>query len=358
MTELVLEALARSGPLLVVAVVIAVGIASGALARSIHLPGMTGQILAGVAMGGAGLALFSEDALEGLVPLTELALGLIAITVGAHLNLARLRNAGRRLALLLLAESLVTPAVVYGVMHFIGGATPGMAALFAAISIATAPATVVALVRESRAKGIFVKTLVAGVALNNMACILAFELARAAYKTSDAVGGPLRAGFGDSLVQLGVSALVGASLAIAMALTSRVATRSDRLATAAVVALVAGVGISNVLDVSPLLTCLVMGFVQTNITKARSQLVDSIFADFEPAILAVFFTLAGMHLSFEHAVLAGLASLLLFLARAGGKTLAARIAMKLAGATEALQKNLGMALVPQAGVGVGLVLLV
>jgi Kef-type K+ transport system membrane component KefB len=127
---------------------------------------------------------------------------------------------------------------------------------------------------------------------------------------------------------------------------------------AAVVALVAGVGISKVLGVSPLLTCLVMGFVQTNITKARRQLVDSVFADFEPVILVVFFTLAGMHLSFDHVVLAGLAALLLFGARAAGKLLAARVAMRVAGATEALRSHLGMALIPQAGVAVGLVLLI
>mgnify|MGYP004338330049 CR=1 FL=1 len=77
---------------------------------------------------------------------------------------------------------------------------------------------------------------------------------------------------------------------------------------------------------------LVLGIVQTNITRTRSHLVDSVFADFEPTILAIFFTLAGLHLTTEHLGTAGLLAVLYFLARAVGKYFAADLAMR-SGAT-------------------------
>ncbi|HPG24945.1 MAG TPA: hypothetical protein PLW10_04870, partial [Myxococcota bacterium] len=91
--EALLEALHHAEPLLLLAVVLLAGSVFGALARRVRLPGITGQIVGGVLIGGAGLGVFSKDSLDGLEPLTDVALGLIAATVGAHLHLPRLRNA-------------------------------------------------------------------------------------------------------------------------------------------------------------------------------------------------------------------------------------------------------------------------
>ena len=333
-----------------------VGVALGSLLRRVGLPGVTGQILGGLVIGRSGLDLFGHDALRALQPLTHLALGLIAVTVGAHLNIPRLRNAGRRLSALLLTEATITPLIVFGALYFLSGTSFELTLLFATVSIATAPATVVALVRETRSKGVFVKTLLAAVALNNVACIVAFEIARAIAAQSLA-----RDTLGDlttPLQQIGLAVGVGAAIAVGMDFAARVALRPERLATAAIASLLLACGMATALGVSPLLTCLVLGFVQTNIARERSHLVDSVFANFEPAILAVFFTLAGMHLSLDHVIPAGIAALLLFSSRLGGKMVAARVAMRLAGATERVRRNLGLALAPQAGVAVGLVILI
>lgn len=351
-----LTSLEHASPLLVLAIVIGVGVAFGAATRRIGLPGVTGQILGGLVIGRSGLDLFGEALLQSLQPLTHLALGLIAVTVGAHLNVRRLRNAGRRLFYLLLTESTITPFVVFAVLRLLGGASFGLSLLLAAVSIATAPATVIAVVRETRSKGVFVKTLLASVALNNFACIMLFELARAV--AAEGVGSGQAVDLTGPLRQIGLAVLVGAVIAIAMDFAARVALRPDRLATAAIASLLLACGLATALGVSPLLTCLVLGLVQTNIARERSHLVDSVFANFEPAILAVFFTLAGMHLSLDHLWLAGLVATLLFAARIAGKLMAARLALRLAGATERVKRNLGLALTPQAGVAVGLVILI
>ncbi|MFP6655842.1 MAG: cation:proton antiporter [Myxococcota bacterium] len=353
-----MESLRHASPLLLLAVVLLAGSFFGALAQRIRLPGITGQILGGILIGGAGFDLFGHDSLAGLEPLTDIALSLIAVTVGAHLHIHRLRNAVRRLSYLLIAESTITPLLVFGVAYGLGGTSFELALLFGAVSIATAPATIVALIRETRSKGVLVKTLTAAVALNNTACIVVFEVCRAAIGRDLVLGEAALFQTNGAIIQLAGPVLLGGLAAIALDRVTRLALGPERLATAAVVALVLTSGLASATGISAMLACLVLGAVQTNITHSRSHLVDSVFANFQPAILTVFFTLAGMHLSLDHLESAGILIVLYFFARLGGKMLAAEVALRAARATEHVRRNLGLALIPQAGVAVGLVLLI
>ncbi|MGK0486508.1 MAG: Kef-type K+ transport system membrane component KefB/mannitol [Myxococcota bacterium] len=353
--EVFLETVRHAGPLLILAMIILCGVAFGELARLIRIPSITGQIVAGILLGKSGFDLFAEESLHGLAPLTNFALGLIAVTVGAHLNIKRLRNAGRRLFLLLLTESTITPSVVFLSLWMLADVPTSEALLYATVAIATAPATTVALVRETRSKGVFVKTLIAAVALNNMACLVLFEVVRSVTGSWNLGGSDAAINWQAPVGQLLAAVAIGGAVAIAMDLINRFVVHKERLATAAVAALVLTSGLAATFDVSPILACLFLGIIQTNITPSRSQLVDSTFADFEPAILTVFFTLAGMHMSLEHAATAGVVSGLLFGSRIAGKVLAANLAMRFANATDRVRKNLGLALIPQAGVAVGLV---
>jgi len=347
-----------AGPLLALSVIIVVGISFGWIARRLHLPGVTGQILAGVLIGPSVLDLFAADAIHGLAPLTHFALGLIAFTVGSHLNIPRLRNAGRRLFILIIAEATIIPALVFISLWTFGGLRSPTALLFATAAIDTAPATIVAIVSEMRARGTFVKTLIAAVALNNMTCIFLFEVTRSFAGVALSPDPFTTADLMQPAFKVAVAVGIGAMLGIAFELLARRTVRDERLATASIVALLLASGAASYFHASPLLACLIMGLVQTNLTSAREKMVDTVFEDFEPVILAVFFTLAGMHLSLQHAATAGLLAALLFAGRFLGKLLAADLAMRLAGATDRVRKNLGLALIPQAGVAVGLVILV
>jgi PTS system fructose-specific IIC component len=230
--------------------------------------------------------------------------------------------------------------------------------LFGAVSIATAPATIVALVRETRSKGVFVKTLIAAVALNNTACIVVFEVCRALIGSDFDLGTDALLDPNGAVGQLLGPVLLGSVAALTLDRITRIALGPERLATAAVVALVLTSGLATAIGISPMLACLVLGAVQTNIAHSRSHLLDSVFDNFEPAILTVFFTLAGMHLSFDHLEHAGALVVLYFAARFAGKLISADLALRAAHATDRVRQNLGLALVPQAGVAVGLVLLI
>ncbi len=345
-------------PLLMLAVILLVGTVFGLLAKRLRLPSVTGQILAGVILSVAGFGLFGHHAEHALAPLTEFALGLMAVSVGAHLNFRRLRNAFRRLLLLVLLETVFVAVAVTLALSLFPAIDPSIALIFGCIAISTAPATIVALVRETRAKGVFVKTLVAAVALNNMACIFGFELSRRLAVQALQYGTPhLSEVLIGASTQLLEAAITGGLGALAMIVVSKIL-RRELVTTAGLIALLLTVGVAQHYGYSALLSCLFLGLFQANFSREREHIVDRLFRDFEPSILAVFFTLAGMELSLEHATVAGGMAIAFFSARAVGKVAAGYTAMRLAGATERIRENMGLALIPQAGVAVGLVVLI
>jgi len=353
-------------PLLILAVVLLAGSGLGGVARRLRLPSPTGQILAGVLLGPAVLDLFSDRDLAALAPLTDFALALIGVTVGAHLNLRRLRNAGRRLALLLVSEALIIPWVVGLFLLALSDAPLSVILLLGPLALATAPATIVAVVRESRARGVFVKTLIAAVAINNLTSILLFELAHSVsalvlqddFGFSSLTDPALLAACSISISQLAGGILVGLLAALVVHLLAKRIIHHERLTTVSAIAILFTTGLASALDLSPLLAAMALGVVQTNLNPARDRLVDSVFANFEPAILCVFFTLAGSHLRIDQAGAATSIALVFFAARCFGKMISARIAMQLAHATQGVRDNLGLALLPQAGVAIGLVIVI
>ena len=352
--------LVEASPLLTLSVVLVAGVAFGNLAKRFRLPEITGQILIGIALGPSILGVFTVEVTESFQPITHFALGLIAVAVGSHLNLRKLRNAYKRLLTLLVLESTLTPALVFIGVLFLPDISWLFAALLAALAISTAPATIVAVIKETRSKGMFVRTLVAAVALNNIACILFFDVAYTVARVYlDPEGGH---GALDALVapfkQLAASAALGGGAGIILVTATRHVVLSDRLATASLITILLTAGIADYLGISSLLSCLFLGVTIANLTPEKEEVGHAVFSDFENAIFAIFFTLAGIGVDLKYIVPGGLIAVVVILGRLLGKIFSARIAMRLAGATEKVRKNLGLALVPQAGVAVGLIILV
>lgn len=347
-------------PLLVLSVVLIAGVGFGFLAKRVKLPAVTGQILAGVLLGPAVLHVFDHSAVVGMRPLTHFALGLIAVAVGNHLNIRRLRNAVHRLFWLLLAEITITPLCILLAVRLVPGTTWTLALLLAAIGISTAPATVLALVKETRSKGVFVKTLMAAVALNNIACICLFAFAHTAASSLLDPASPhdLASILLSPFREFFTAAGLGGGMGLALIVATRRVVRSERLATFSIIAILFTAGLADRLGFSSLLSCLFMGVTLANLTPDKEEIGHRVFDNFEQAFLAVFFTVAGMELDFQYAIPAGLVALAVVAARIVGKISAGRVAMRFAGAPLGIRRHLGMALVPQAGVAVGLILLV
>jgi PTS system fructose-specific IIC component len=232
-----------------------------------------------------------------------------------------------------------------------------VSAILAALAVSTAPATVVAIVRETRSTGVFVRTLLAAVALNNIACLCLFEIAHSA-GGSALEGGTASVGelIASPLVSVLGSAALGVGLALLLIFATRRVIRTDHLTTVSMVAILLTVGAGNQFGLSSLLACLSMGLTLANVTPDKDEIGDRVFKNFENAILAVFFTLAGAELDFGYLLPAGLLASALVVFRIIGKLLSARISMTAAGAPEPVRRYLGWALVPQAGLAIGLLI--
>ncbi len=350
--------LPSDNPLFTLAVLLAFGAFCGQLARRIGLPSVTGQIMAGVLLGPSVFHVFGHDAAVGLRPIVHFALGLIAVDVGTHLHFPRLRNSFGRLGMLLLLEISLTPLLVYSALVFLGGQDWTIGALFAALAIATAPATVMALVKETRSRGVYTRTLIAAVALNNIACITFFELA---YSSVQATLDPGHAGTSGSvllapLVQLGYAVLIGGAVGAALVLFTRHVIKTEAVTTVSIISIFLTTGIADLVGVSHLLSCLFLGVTMVNLAPQKEEIGHRVFVNFEPAVLAVFFTLAGFELDFGFLAQGWYLVALFVVARLIGKVLSGVLAMRIAKGTQNVRRYLGLGLIPQAGVAVGLLL--
>nr|MEE4269510.1 cation:proton antiporter [Candidatus Krumholzibacteria bacterium] len=344
--------------LFVLAVLLAFGALCGQLAKRMNLPSVTGQILAGIILGPSVLHVSGHEALQGLRPIIHFALGLIAVDVGTHLHLRRLRNSFRRLGTLLLLEITLTPFLVYLALVLGAGRDWTFGVLFGALAISTAPATVLAIVKETRSKGVYVRTLIAAVALNNIACITLFEMASSAVKvtldptasttTMDVLMAPL--------IQLGGAALLGGVVGLALVLGTKHVIQTEQVTTVSIISIFLTTGLADFFAVSNLLACLFLGVTIANLAPEKEEIGHRVFANFEPAVLAVFFTLAGMGLDFGFLATGWVLVALFVVSRGLGKVWSGQLAMRLAKGTVNVRRYLGLGLIPQAGVAVGLLL--
>lgn len=340
-------------PLLAVALIFAAGYPAGLIARRLGVPSVTGNILAGVLLGPSVFHLFGHDVGHDMEPLTVFAMGLAAAVIGGHLSYRRLHNSLRRIVSITLMEVPLTFLLVTGGCLAAGAELP-MALLLGAIATETAPATVFAVIREARAKGMLVKTLMADVALNNVCCLVLFSLVleRLAYMTSP--GGDAAAAIADTLIRLGIAVGLGALIAAAlMILTRRLGLPEF---TGVLIAILLLTGGAQFMGASPLLASLAFGVTLGNLDRESEGLISSL-ESLEPALLTCFFTLAGIELNLGQLPAMGMLGAVYFLARMSGKmaggTLGARIGTDVA----RIRRNIGPALVPHAGLAIGLVVI-
>src|SRR5690606_36238766 len=131
-------------------------------------------------------------------PLSTFAMGLIAVSIGGHLSYRRIHNALRRIISIAAGEILLTFALV-GLAMYLMTESWILAVLFASLSIDTAPGTTVALIRENRAKGTFVKALLSVVAIDNIIAIALFatisSILSGYFMQEDATGQNLNFGY-------------------------------------------------------------------------------------------------------------------------------------------------------------------
>lgn len=353
------------------AIVLVSGIVGGELVGRIGLPKVTGWICTGILLRAlepqhAGATGLTVEMVAGFSQFMNFVLGYIAFTVGAALHFASLRNAGKRLGLLLLGEALITPSIVALTMYLLGGwlaadeMTIRASLVLGAVAIAGAPGTTVIVVREVRARGILTRTLVAAVALIDIVAVGAFV-----FVTSYLAGGDgsswhstWTAAFGSLARELGLAFAIAAFCAlVALGLTRTIV--GPAFLGPTMVALILGAwGMAAGFGVSGILSCTFAGIITSNVRHATVRSAEAYLHAIAGVLFAAFYTLAGMKLDFSLVWNAAGLVLLFFLTRFVGKYAGAFAAMSLAEVPNQVRNYLGLALVPHGGVAVGLILLV
>lgn len=353
------------------AILLGAGLLGAKLAQLLRLPSVTGFICTGLLLGPSGLDVIKEEHLsENLAHFAEIALMLIAFGIGEHLDWRHLRKSVRSVGYASVFESWGACLLVAGGTFAAAWLTrvgPDewtlkeyvcLAALLGGVATATAPAATFHVMRELRASGPLTRTLMAVVALDDGLAIIIFGVVLAVVST--AVGGGeagLLTAIGHGILESLGSILIGAVCGLLIDIfVHRLKRRGEMLTAGLALILLTGEA-SRLLGLSPLLAGMAAGFTIVNRDR-RDVRVFRTINDFEPPIYALFFTLAGAHLRLNALVVAGVVGIVYALFRPAGKMAGAYIGSRIAGAPEAVRKYLGFALVPQAGVAIGLIFLI
>lgn len=324
----------------------------------LKLPRVTGWIITGIGLGALKLEVLNIEKLASFYPLTDFVLGYIAFTVGSHLNISQLRNAGKRLSLLILAEATITPAIVVFAMYGIGGFPIAVSFVFAAIAVAGAPGTTVLVVREAQANGVFVKTLVAAVALIDVVAVTMFVIVDTEMSSGAPITGPgfILTAFPYALKSLAIAAAIGFAVALTVIVLVRTVFGHKLIGATMVTSIIIAWGIAEQFDVSSILACTSVGVTLGNLFHDQERAGEAYVNNFGDILFTAFYTLAGIRLDFGSVIpLAGMVALF-FGARVLGKVISTYVSMSLAGAVKSVRNYLGVALIPHGGVAVGIML--
>ncbi len=326
-----------------------VGLLTDALGRRLRLPRVSLLVLFGIAIGPGGLDLLPDLGANWFPTSANMALVMIGFLLGETLSVARLREHGRAVLRISTAVVLATGVAVFFGLLAVGAPWP-LALLLAAIATATAPAATLEVVHEARAEGPFAKTLLGIVALDDAWGLIVFALAFAVVESlsgGDGAAATLaRAGW-----EVGGALLVGAALGVPMALLSgRVRPGEPTLVEALGMVFLCG-GIAIWLDTSFLLAAMIMGAVVANLARHHSRPFHAI-ENIEWPFLILFFVGSGAAADPAALFDAGALLAAYVLLRAAGRIAGAA----LAGRDAPSRRWMGLALMPQAGVALGMAL--
>ena len=346
-------------PLLSLAITLVAGVLGGELVARIKLPKVTGWIATGIAVRALNIPGLLPEDLSRFGSLTSFVLGYIAFTVGAALHIRSLMNAGKRLSLLVITEATITPICVASALVFLGNMQLDAALMLAAVAVAGAPGTTVIVVQEARARGVFVKTLVAAVALIDMVAVGLYALISSMIHGKGGIDlTQIGSGLTSAASEFGIAALIGAGTAMVALLLVRTIVSPAFLGPLSVALILASWGLAETFQVSSILACTFAGIAMTNARHDITRAAEGYLHPFGGVLFATFYTLAGMRLDFAMVIpVIGLV-LLFFGSRLFGKSLSAFVAMSAARMTKAVRRYLGVALLPHGGVAVGLILLI
>lgn len=352
-----ISTLARD-PLFGLSFILVGGYALGSLAERIRLPEITGFIITGLIAGPYALAIIPAEVTAELQLITEVALAIIAFTVGSALQRSTLSRVARPVAMMAGGHLLMSFLFVTAGL-WLAGLRPSIAVLMGVLAGGSSPGTVVAIVQHERARGTFVEQLFGVVAVATALTITLFGIVFA-FKPAllgVATSGGMTSILVSALTETVISVIGGIFGGIVLHLITRRNTSQSRTIILTFGVLFTATATALAWNLSTLLVNMAIGVTYINLSRQPLKVMQSVRL-WSPPLYAVFFVLAGAKLN--PSVLGNPTILLLgatyVVSRIIGSYTGTALGAKLGGADTTTAKYLPLCLVPQAGVALGLIL--
>jgi len=330
------------------------GLIADLVGRHTPLPRVTLLLLSGFVIGPSVLDLLPPFTDQWFPVLTNIALAMIGFMLGQKMTLSSFRNLGRAVFGMSVGVVLTTASLVFIVL-FLFGVPFEIALLLAGISTATDPAATIDVVREYQARGKFSDTLVGIVAIDDVLGLLLFSLISVVVQS---VGGQVGAIhiITTAAWEIGGAVLLGALLGLPMAYLSGRILPGEATQAEALGLVLLCTGLAVWFEVSYLLAAMVLGSVVANFCKHCNRPFHAI-EGVEWPFLILFFLLAGAALHIEALGQVGLLGLGYIFLRVAGRIMGGWVGGRIGKTDSQITRWMGIALLPQAGVAIAMVLL-
>ncbi|MCI9337536.1 MAG: cation:proton antiporter, partial [Lachnospiraceae bacterium] len=340
--------------LLTLSIILFSGFILTRMTNTLNMPKVSGYILAGILIGPCCLNFIPAPMIEGMGFVSDLALAFIAFGVGKFFKKEVLMRTGKRIIVITLSEALLAGVLVTVVLKLVFGLNWEFALILGAIATATAPASTMMTINQYKAKGEFVDTLLQIVALDDVVCLLAFSIVSAIINGNEAGGFSAH----DILIPVAYNLLVIVLGVFCGYFLSRLlipARSKDNRLILAIAMLLGLSGICAAIDISPLLSCMVFGAVYINLTRDKKLFRQ--INSFTPPVMSIFFIVSGMNLDIGALQTVGAIGVGYFIVRIVGKYMGTYISCMFMKTSREIRNFMGLALIPQAGVAIGLAFL-
>lgn len=330
-----------------------IGVATDALGRRTPLPRVTLLLIFGFLIGPGYLDLLPETVVGSFDLTATIALIMVGFLLGGQFTLKSMRAHGREIFWISIVAVIVTALIVFAMLLPMHIGIP-LALLLAGIAPATDPAATVDVVRETRSEGPFTRTLIGVVAIDDAWGLILFSLCSATaagISGLDGADSPLSAAAWEIGGAIGLGVLLGLPAA---QLTGRIEPGEPSLTEALGVVFLCG-GLAIWLEVSFLIASMVLGVVVVNLAKHHSRPFHAI-EGIEWPFMVLFFVLAGASLELESLQDIGLIGTVYVAARVIGRIAGGWLGGIVCGAEKPVRRWIGLAMMPQAGVALGMAL--
>lgn len=321
--------------------------------KKISLPNVTGYLIAGLIAGPYCLKLYNSENLDALGVITNVALGFIAFSIGGEFKLSSLKQLGAKIFVITVFEAVGASVLVITVLVLFKFPLT-LALVLGAIASATAPAATLMVVRQYKAQGPVTSTLLPVVAIDDAVCLMLFSILSSVAKSLESEGGfNLYQTILKPIIEIVLSLVIGFVLGIILSIgTKFFKSRANRISLV-VTAVFLGVGISDKFGLSSLLLCMAIGAALANYSAVSDPVMDG-SERWTPPLFMLFFVISGAQFNFSVLKTVGAVGVIYILMRSFGKYFGAMLGCKIAGTEKTVRKYLGITLLPQAGVAIGM----